>query len=92
MHINSLVKETTEDPELSCIMTIRFPFIVVGFYPNHGCPVTGGMNVITGKRKRERETHTHTHCNRMHPPPLDTCITAFWSLDSTQMGFVWTFL
>jgi hypothetical protein len=38
-------------------MTIRFPFFVVGFDPNHGCPVTGGMNVITGKRN----THTHTH-------------------------------
>lgn len=84
--MESLEKETTEDPELSCIMTIRFPFFVVGFDPNHGCPVTGGMNVITGKRNR------HTHSNLMHPPPLDTCITALWSLDSTQMGCVSPFL
>jgi hypothetical protein len=47
-------------------MTITFPFIVVGFYPNHGCPVKGGMNVITGKRKRERERDTHTHTQQSH--------------------------
>jgi hypothetical protein len=41
-------------------MTIRFLFFVVGFDPNHGCPVTGEMNVITGKRKRQGHTHTHT--------------------------------
>jgi hypothetical protein len=42
-------------------------------------------------KETETETETHTHSNLMHPPPLDTCITGLWSLDSTQMGCVCTF-